>query len=459
MARLQFPSRQLSTHSNRTTAEGRAARPAFRKRKASQNLLLSLTALLFSWLLLEIALRLLIAPSAVASGSLFGLELPPFKLFPPTTPPASTDHSEWYAGLVVDGQKITVGDLWGFFRKDPLLGYAPQEGMTSANGWWQSNSLGARARQEMGERPPPGQQRWLVFGDSFAIGSRVRQEEVWSSILDGELEDVEVANFGADGYGMGQSFLRYQVVKKEVEHDLVLLMFVPAQDLWRDINTRRDLRGNWELYWVMPRFILAQGDLKLIESPFEDSATQDRQSPEDMDSALRAHLRRYDRFYFESKYEEPGLFGDFILYKLFARAYSRYQDRTLINSLPDPDSEASRVSGAIFAAMNDEVSQDGNRFVLVFLPSLYDLWLAEHHASYRSDWAQMVSESCQQDLLCIDLLADMRSLPEDQLDSGYDGTHYGPKANQLIAELIRHRLELEGVVAEREAQALGHSLP
>lgn len=430
-------------------------KPDLRKKKAKQNLLVSLAALFFFWLLLEITTRPLITPSANASGSLVGVELPPFKLLPPTTPPASTDHSTWYRGLVVDGQKITIGDLWGFFHKDPLLGYAPQESMISANGWWQSNSLGARARQEIGKLKTRGQQRWLVFGDSFAIGSRVRQEEVWSSILDGKLEDVEVVNFGVDGYGMGQSFLRYQAVKKKVEHDLVLLMFVPSQDLWRDINTRRDLRGNWELYWVMPRFILEQGDLKLIESPFEDAATRDRQSIEDMDMALRAHLRRYDRFYFESKYEEPGLIGQSILYRLFARAYSNYQDRTLVNSLPDPDSEAFQVSRAIFAAMNDEVKRDGNRFVLVFLPSHYDLWLLEHYASYRTHWAQMVSVGCRLDLICIDLLADMQSVPEDQLDSGYDGTHYGPKANALIAELIRHRLELEGMLAERQVQVIG----
>jgi len=258
---------------------------------------------------------------------------------------------------------------------------------------------------------------------------------------------------------MGQSFLRYQAVKKKAEHDLVLLMFVPSQDLWRDINTRRDLRGNWELYWVMPRFILDQGELELIESPFENVSRDPGQNIEEMDMALRTHLRRYDRFFFRSKYEEPWLVGKSILYRLFAKAYYKYQDESLVNSLPHPDSEAFQVSRAIFAAMNDEVKQDGNRFVLVFLPSHYDLWLVEHYASYRTNWAQMVSLSCRPDLICIDLLADMQSLPEDQLDSGYDGTHYGPKANELIAELIRHRLELEGVLAERQGQVLEPSLP
>ncbi len=433
--------------------------PDLRKQEVRQNLLLSLAALFFFWLLLEITIRLLITPSATASGALFGVELPPFKLLPPTTPPPFTDHATWYKGLVVEGQKITLGDLWGFFRKDALLGYAPQESMTSANGWWQTNNLGARARGDISERTAPGQHRWLVFGDSFAVGSRVRQEEVWSSILDAKIEHVEVVNFGVDGYGMGQSFLRYQAVKKKAEHDLVLLMFVPSQDLWRDINTRRDLRGNWELYWVMPRFSLDQGELELIESPFENVSRDRGQNIEDMDMALRTHLRRYDRFYFRSKYEEPWLVGKSILYRLFAKAYYKYQDESLVNSLPHPDSEAFQVSRAIFAAMNDEAKLDGNRFVLVFLPSLHDLWLVERHASDRSNWAQMVSVSCRLDLICIDLLAEIQSLPEDQLDSGYDGTHYGPKANELIAELIRHRLELEGVLAEGQGHAPEPRLP
>jgi hypothetical protein len=420
------------------------------RKTASPNLLVSLAALTIFWLLVEITARLLITPNEFATGLLFGVELPPYSLLPPTTPPAYTDHSAWYKELVVDDQKITIGDLWGFFRKDQVFGYAPQEGITSANGWWQSNNLGARASHDVGERTTPGQQRWLVFGDSFAVGSRVRQEEVWSSILDVNLESVEVLNFGVDGYGMGQSYLRYQAVKERLEHDLILLMFVPAEDLWRDVNTRRDLRGNWELYWVMPRFILDQGKLRLIESPFEGTAAQDQQSPDELNIVLREHLRLYDRFYFDSRFEEPWLIGKSILYKLLAKAYFNYQDQTLIQGFRDADSEASQVSRAIFAAMNDEALEDGNRFVLVFLPSLYDLWLLEHEASYLENWVQMVAMSCRPGLICIDLLPDMLSASNDQLDSGYDGTHFGPVANQLIAERILYRLNLEGVLPERQ---------
>ena len=40
---------------------------------------------------------------------------------------------------------------------------------------------------------------------------------------------------------MGQAFLRYGQIRNTLDYDIVLLMFVPAEDLWRDINTLRSL--------------------------------------------------------------------------------------------------------------------------------------------------------------------------------------------------------------------------
>lgn len=318
--------------------------------------------------------------------------------------------------------------------------------MTSLNGWWQSNDLGARATYDVSETRPRGQKRMLVFGDSYAAGSRLPHEEMWSTVLDLENEGLEVVNLGVDGYGVGQSFLRYQLVEDNVEHDIVLLVFVPDASLWRDINTRRDLGGDWKLFWVMPRFIVEGNELKLIKRITEAGTNDDKRRTDATADELRTHLRLYDRFYFRSEYEEPWLIGKSVIYKLLAKAYYEYQRTKLTNSCLDPESEALQVSEEIIEAMRERVRQDGRELVLAFLPTHRELELLERSTTYRDNWDTMILSVCQPDSVCVDLSRNLRKLPKDQLDSGYDGTHYGPRVNQLIAGLIEAHLEREGLL-------------
>jgi len=286
----------------------------------------------------------------------------------------------------------------------------------------------------------------LVFGDSFAVGSRVRQEEAWVAVLDSELEGLEIVSLGVDGYSVGQSFLRYRELANLLDHDLVLLMFVPRENLWRDVNIRRDLGGHWDLYWVMPRFIVEDKELKLISSPFGKEATDDERESDAANEELRAHLRAYDRFYFGSVYEDPPLIGKSVLYKLLARAAYSVQKRKLRQDLLKPGSEGLQVSQKIFETMNQEVKASGREFALVFLPSHRDLQLFEQDASHLDNWTQIVSSTCDVNMICIDLSLELHQASADQLDTGYDGTHYGPKANVLIANLIKEHLERKGLL-------------
>jgi hypothetical protein len=404
--------------------------------------------LFISFALFEIVVRLILSPSQFSYGRILDRELPPIKLIP-AVPPSRSDRSEWYNNLLVRGRRITFGDLWGLYREDPLLGYTPQENALSSNTWWQSNNVGARARYDTPKQKQKGRSRIIVFGDSFTSCSRVPHEETWPAILDSQVEWLEVINFGVDGYSMTQSFLRYHTMKNRIEYDLVILMFVPSADLWREINTMRILKEPWDNHLIMPRFILENDTLKLINSPYKNGPAIYESNKHTLSEQLKNHLRTYDQFYCTAKYENSSLLSNFISYKIFATIYCDYRKRYILKTIRRSNSEAMQISKKIFKMMNDEVLHNDKRFVLVILPLAYDLMKLNSRPSYQTEWDEMVSSICTDNLLCIDLTEEFGYLTQRQPDRGYDGSHYGPQANKVIANLIRDHLVSEGMLPEK----------
>src|SRR2546429_380135 len=151
--------------------------------------------------------------------------------------------------------------------------------------------------------PGPGTARVLVFGASFAAGSRVPQESAWPAVVEAADPGLEVVNFGVDGYSLAQSLLRYRGVGASLAHDVVILTLSPRADLWREVNTLRALAG-WRSYRVMPRFVLDDG-LKLVPSPYDPPSAVHADNPSGLRPRLREHLRRYDRFYVPWMYDPP----------------------------------------------------------------------------------------------------------------------------------------------------------
>lgn len=409
------------------------------KNRKLKHIALITISFFLSLLLLEVTLRFFVAPSPNSYGTFLGHELPPIKLVSVVHSPW-VNHSDPYDDLIVDGHKITVGDLWGIHREDPLLGFAPEENTNSLNGWWQTNNLGARRGSNTTKERPNGKRRILVFGESFAACSRVPQEDTWPAILESITDDVEVLNFGVDGYSMGQSFLRYREIKNKVDHDMVILMFAPVADLWRDINIRRDLAGGWDPYPLMPRFIINQGELKLISVSSKYNLNDLQIDKKKFEEQLLILLKSYDSFYSYSLFQREWFFAKLILYKLSAVAYHEYKKNKLRAELLEPGSEALQVSHKIFETMHDEVKKDGKKFVLVLLPTHYDLRKFHKDSSYRDRWNRMISSTCALDLICVDLTHDLYQFQQSDLDTAYDGAHYGPKANRQIAHSIMNHL-------------------
>src|SRR5262245_22958067 len=82
----------------------------------------------------ELTARAIVKQSDRSAGVLLGRQLPPLRIVP--AHPTRGLRESPYAEMVIDGKRITIGDLWGYHRDDALLGYTVEENTRSVNGWW-----------------------------------------------------------------------------------------------------------------------------------------------------------------------------------------------------------------------------------------------------------------------------------------------------------------------------------
>jgi hypothetical protein len=127
---------------------------------------------------------------------------------------------------------------------DPVLGWDLQPGLQRE----ETNSAGVRytvrtnADRSRVDRLHTDRPRILIYGDSFAQGIEVNDNETWSSLLETELRQ-DARNFGVHGYSPLQAVLRFQ---RHVEAGLVpalAILTVYEENVDRLVNANRFFIG------------------------------------------------------------------------------------------------------------------------------------------------------------------------------------------------------------------------
>jgi hypothetical protein len=85
-----------------------------------------------------------------------------------------------------------------------------------------TNLEGFRSNSEVTPEKSKGM-RILLFGDSYTAGDGVSNGKRYSEVLEKNLDDTEVLNFGLSGSGTDQQYLIYQQYAEKVEHDMVVI--------------------------------------------------------------------------------------------------------------------------------------------------------------------------------------------------------------------------------------------
>ncbi len=90
-----------------------------------------------------------------------------------------------------------------------------------------TNSLGLRQNTDILIPALQGQKRVICLGDSIGFGYGLPIEQVYTHILESQLEDVEIVNAGVPGYNTLQEIIWLREAGLRLRPDAVILLYVP----------------------------------------------------------------------------------------------------------------------------------------------------------------------------------------------------------------------------------------
>lgn len=107
-----------------------------------------------------------------------------------------------------------------------------------AHHYIQINSEGFRDNERVKKK-----KKILVLGDSFVSNIAVKDDEVFTEVMEAQLPQVDVLNFGVNGYGQVQEYLQLKKWLDKIKPDLIVLM----------VYLRNDFTDNVGENWLYPR--------------------------------------------------------------------------------------------------------------------------------------------------------------------------------------------------------------
>jgi lysophospholipase L1-like esterase len=164
--------------------------------------------------------------------------------------------------------------------------------------------------------------RVLVFGDSFTAGDGVSNGKRYSDVLEDNLPDTEVLNFGLSGSGTDQQYLVYREFADKIDFDAVVIS-VLVENIQRNVMKHREWsdREGAPLYVPKPWFELSDcGSIDLqgvpVPQPFHREADQSsaaggglfskaRQMVNGMGPEFKDKVQKLTRFQPLPEYDSP----------------------------------------------------------------------------------------------------------------------------------------------------------
>jgi len=268
------------------------------------------------------------------------------------------------------------------FVPDPVVGFrhAPNQRVWWTNecrefGVWFTTNAHGEPDIERSIDKPEGVYRVAIIGDSIVEAAQVRREDRFTSILErwlnewiqmypSSIQQVEVLVFGTTSYGTAQEWLYYKSYVRRYSPDVVLLVFLPANDI-RNNSFQLEVvqAGRPE---IMPFFYLDDsGELVLKDREFYANAVA-AYSRLPSDTGFRGAYRwlrdrvRLVQILDRARVRAPALLAPSSLsaqWKVDADLYNPWVQQTR-----DEWQQAWRITAAILDQFAKDVRNDGAEF-------------------------------------------------------------------------------------------------
>jgi hypothetical protein len=259
--------------------------------------------------------------------------------------------------------------IYGNFRAVDRTGWVKTEEFISQVN---INSLGLRER-DLDYPKPPGAQRMLVVGDSFVEGVQVPVEQVASRRAEELLVSrgcpVQTINAGVGGWGTTEEYLYLKHEGLQFQPDQVIAVFYSGNDVTNNSpyiksNVRNFRRPYYEV----------GNDGRLRQLPWRS-----RRPDENLETWLRRNSLFFSVLDTGALMRLRAHFGDPIRDEEDTEAYR--EQRLLDLELPVFSATTPRnwqsaweVTEALLVAMRDETVAAGVPFLLVYAPTIWEIY-------------------------------------------------------------------------------------
>jgi hypothetical protein len=316
-----------------------------------------------------------------------------------------------------------------YFVQDSLLGWTVGSSRQSKDGLYLSSKEGIRSSQAGNSYAEiRNLLRIAIVGDSYAFGLEVPFESTWGNRLEQRLPfSAQVLNFGVDGYGVDQAYLRYHRDIRPWYPDVVIFGFI-NHDLYRTMVVYPFISfPEWGFPFSKPRFTVDGGQLKLVATSAERP-----ESLFSLESVAELPFVDYD----------PGYEKEDWKYRWYHQSYLVRLILGWFPRWPDPSPHASH---AAIATVNAEILEhfvreaisEGSVPYIVYFPGRGDL-----SGEDRTDRDFVFSALRHKGLQYEDLTSCMRDSEHRNLFiKGHP--HYSSEGNAVVAECLMPILRKE----------------
>ena len=202
--------------------------------------------------------------------------------------------------------------------------------------------------------------RIALVGDSYTFALEVPYEQSWGYQLEKTIgDDTQVLNFGVDGYGLDQAYLRY-VRDVRAWHPQIVILSIIDDDLRRSICVYGFLcYPDFDMPFPKPRFLLRGNHLTLVNVPLPAPSWIFAQR-----SAAGLPFVEDDASYDPNEWQQHWYFRSYAIRYLLSRFPRRARPGPTVD-----DAAMRALNTELFRSFVRTARDDGATPVIVYFPS------------------------------------------------------------------------------------------